>query len=188
MTRAKAQRDGPSIEMLAVAALVIGIALAIAALRNASFALPGGIAVALTTESLTLESTDGVWFISEPPPTGATTGFQYGFLLVLFGGIPAALASVLIRPTHVQDAGWEPWLASGLFLQLSSLLLTALLLTFTLYAIADSREMMSEIVPYSAALAVSAALSAWALPRWARLRDTCHRHSTIERSRRLTGA
>lgn len=47
MTRAKAQRDGPSIEMLAVAALVIGIALAIAALRNASIALPGGIAVAL---------------------------------------------------------------------------------------------------------------------------------------------
>lgn len=173
MTPPSAQRPTPTAEG---SALVFGIALAVgvaaASLLDVADVLPGHVATALRPLEPPASPPEGGITLCHDcgvAPVGVARGMQVVLLLLLAGGLPAAVAAGLLAVSAGSQrwsAGWEPVFRAGFLFQLNSVALSALLLALVVWGGWSFAEERQYLVPWGSWLLLSIVAGVPGLKAW----------------------
>ena len=105
-------------------------------------------------------------------------GFQIGLMMLLFGGIPAALVAAALRNAgryQRWSADWSTVFAAGLVFQLSSFAFTSLLLAVTIAVVSiDALVTLVDAAPAMGVLLLCSICSGWGLRSWRTLEASAY--------------
>lgn len=162
-------RSRTPVRLPIVGSLALAVGFALAAILDASDVLPGEIATVLTRADESRP--EGMLTHCLCPPTGVARGIQLGLLMLLLGGLPAAIvACVLARPRSQHERrwsdGWGNVFLGGLVFQLSSVAFTAFVLFLLGWAALESAVHAEEVFSYGSVLVMSLVCGIPGLRAW----------------------
>jgi hypothetical protein len=168
-SRKPTSRSRISLCLPIVGGLALAVSFAFAAVLATSDVLTGDVATVLARGEESRP--EGMLTICLCPPTGVARGIQLGLLMLLLGGLPAAIvACVLVRPGSQHERRWsEAWgnvFLGGLVFQLSSVAFTAFVLFLLGWAAMESAVHAEEALSYGIVLVMSVACGIPGLRAW----------------------
>ena len=147
-----------------VAGIAVLVGFAAAAFVGISEALPTEVGTSLLP--VRTDAHPGGFVIIDLPPSGVARGIQIGLLCLVLGGLPAAILAAALAKRPRWSAGWGTVFRAGLVFQLSSLALTAVILTMLLWAALVGDAETREVVSFGGPLVLSIGCGAWGLHSW----------------------